>query len=776
MTPALHALFAGRLRSYLASAPSPAASRALRAAARLAGLSAFASWPDAPSAGSLQSLATLLDAPAAGFEEAVASLAASWTADESSPAPEEAAEKPAEAAPPPPPAAPANEGKSPAGDSLSSIFKSEAEALFSRLEKGVLAWEKGPAAENGAELMRAAHALKGAGRIASLPALVERAHAFEDAVSADREAAARPLSPEAADRYLARLDAMREAAGLPRARPASSAAGSARTLPVDSALLSRLTALSGENLLFARRLATRAEELSDLRRRLADFARDLADGALDDPAAAARDLSQAARAAETALSAHERRAQDVASRLYSGALGLRMRPLSDLLAALPRAARDLARSLGKRVRIATSGETVLVDREVLSALESPVNHLLRNACVHGIETPAEREAAGKPAEGLVRIAADATADSLSLVFSDDGRGLDFEAIRRVAVASGRVAPQMAPSLDRDDLTSLVFLPRFTTESRVGELAGRGVGLDLVMTTLRELGGDVAAHGEPGKGLSVTMTVPLSLAIRRGIVARVRGVRFVFPLSQVSGVRPLGGGAPPLRNATGEDLRLVRAADLLFPPDADGEEAAPAAAGGEETRAVLLGNDLALSVDAVEGQMELYIRPLPPGLPRREGIAGATVLPDGEVALVLAARQLVETARQAGAPPPEAGKKRILVADDSETVRRTLSALLAAAGWAVGEARDGRHALAKALAGKWDLVLSDVDMPRMDGIAFCRALKESGESVRTVLLTYKDDEATKRAGLAAGAAAVWSKARLADPKAFLDAVAEQAGRP
>jgi two-component system sensor histidine kinase and response regulator WspE len=326
---------------------------------------------------------------------------------------------------------------------------------------------------------------------------------------------------------------------------------------------------------------------------------------------------------------------------------------------------------------------------------------------------------------------------------------------------------MAEALSEAELTSLVFLPRFTTETRVRELSGRGVGLDLVMTTLRELGGEVSAHGTPGKGLAVEMTVPLSLAIQRGLVARVRGVRFVFPLAQISGVRPLGAGT--LHGEDGGALRLLRADGLLFAQEE--EPAAEPAGGGDGARAILLGGGLAFAVDAVEGEMELYIRPLPPGLPKREGIAGATVLPDGEVALVFSARELAEAAtRERAAPAADADKRRILIADDSGTVRATLAALLTAAGYAVGEARDGRHALAEALAGTWDLVVSDVDMPRMDGIAFCRAYREAGGAAKVVLLTYKDDEATKRAAAEAGAAAVWSKAQLADPKAFLASLA------
>ncbi|MBQ7253040.1 MAG: response regulator, partial [Kiritimatiellae bacterium] len=500
------------------------------------------------------------------------------------------------------------------------------------------------------------------------------------------------------------------------------------------------------------------------------FARRLADGGDSARAATARELAQGARALENAFSAHARRAQEVAGRLYDGALGLRMRPLSDLLSTLPRAARDLARSLGKRVRLVFSGETVLVDREILSALESPLNHLLRNACVHGIESPEERRAAGKPAEGTVRISADAKADTLVLSFRDDGRGLDYGAIRATAVATGRVAPRMAEALSEAELASLVFLPRFTTEKSVRELSGRGVGLDLVMTTLRELGGEVSARSAAGKGLAVDMTVPLSLAIQRGLVARVRGVRFVFPLAQISGVRPLGAGA--LRGEDGGETRLVRADGVLFaPPAEEGAADAEPVGAGDGARAVLLGGGLALAVDAVEGEMELYIRPLPPGLPKREGIAGTTVLPDGEVALVLSARELAEAAtRERAAPAADADKRRILIADDSGTVRATLAALLTAAGCAVGEARDGRHALAEALAGTWDLVVSDVDMPRMDGIAFCRAYREAGGAAKVVLLTYKDDEATKRAAAEAGAAEVWSKARLADPKAFLASLA------
>ena len=226
------------------------------------------------------------------------------------------------------------------------------------------------------------------------------------------------------------------------------------------------------------------------------------------------------------------RAENLADRLYRTALATHMRPFEDGVQGLPRMVRDLARQLGKDVTFDIIGRATEVDRDILERLEAPLNHLLRNAIDHGIETPAERLAAGKPAAGTIRLEARHQAGMLSITVSDDGRGVDVEQVRRSIVSKNLVTADVAGELTAPELLEFLFLPAFSTAATVTEISGRGVGLDVVQRMVQEAGGVVRAVSEPGKGMCFHLQLPLTLSVLRALLVDIAGEPYAFPLGRI----------------------------------------------------------------------------------------------------------------------------------------------------------------------------------------------------------------------------------------------------
>ena len=833
--PGTYALFAGELRRRLPDLRDSAAIRALRAAARLASLAPLADALTAPPsdpAAAEALLRPLADLAPAGVPDWFARNADALAAAFPPSAPEaESASSPA------PPAVSAraadlpsigknggnlpnlgktekadlpsigkkgpdlpNLGKTPgaaanpAGNGLDALFLAELATQTAILEDGLLAAEKRYDSSLLDSLMRAAHSIKGAARIAGHADLVETAHAMEEAFTAARATGA-PLSPAEADSLLARLDILRAPLGgtrsAPAAAPAAPAASAANAAPAAEApllvapsTLTQLANLAGETLVLARRMSAYEHHAHSLRSQVADLA--TAIERTQDPAATrlVRELLRDTTESYALFQRHSARSEQSASRLYNLALAARMRPLSDLLRTFPRALRDLARAQHKQIRLETPGDSTLVDREILQLLESPLTHLLRNACAHGIESPEARRAAGKDPVATIRIEATQRAGQLRLVFRDDGRGLDLDAIRRTVAARRLAPPELAARLSPAELAEFVFLPGFTTTAAVTEIAGRGVGLDAVRAAVRSVGGSAEAASEPGRGLAVTLRLPLSLAIQRGLLVRIAGAPFVLPLAHIARLRNLDPGELAAGTLDDEGIPhpILRAAVLLPPVPP------PPAPLPPPKTAILLresGGAAAIAVDETLGERECFIRPLPPECPPLEGIAAATILDDGQPALVLSAHDLLQLALRhaaglapaAAAPSPAAAPAPaapplILVADDSPTVLATLTRILRSAGYRLQTAADGAHALTLASTRTFDLVLSDVDMPRLDGLSLARRLRESPRTAALplILLSYKDSPADIARGLAAGATDYLPKRCLSSPPALLAAIA------
>ncbi|MEC5163081.1 MULTISPECIES: hybrid sensor histidine kinase/response regulator [unclassified Janthinobacterium] len=484
---------------------------------------------------------------------------------------------------------------------------------------------------------------------------------------------------------------------------------------------------------------------------------------------------------------YERRLLTVAQGLVDEVLALRMRPFRDGVHAFPRMVRDLARSLGKEARLDIDGEDTLVDRDILARIESPLNHMLRNALDHGMEEPAERAAAGKPALGTIRMEARHRAGMLSIEISDDGRGVDLERIRATVVQRQMASAAMAAALSPAELLEFLFLPAFSLKATPNQLSGRGVGLDIVHETIRQQNGTVRLESAPGQGFRALITLPLTQSIVRALVVEVGGEAYAVPIVKVEKVMRVPQAAiHTLENKQffdlgGEHLGLVSAAQVL--------ELGAAPAGAAELAVVVLGSGArryALVVDAIRGETSLAVQALDPIFGKMRDISAAALLDDGEPVLILDVPDLLlsiekllhEGGLQPLAQAEQDGRrkvKRILVVDDSLTVREMERKLLQARGFAVDIAIDGIDGWNVVRSGDYDLVITDVDMPRMDGIELVGLIKKDLHlhALPVMIVSYKDRPEDRARGLAAGADYYLTKGSFHDAT-LLEAVADLIG--
>ena len=487
------------------------------------------------------------------------------------------------------------------------------------------------------------------------------------------------------------------------------------------------------------------------------------------------------------IEAYERRLLAVSQGMVDEVLALRMRPFRDGVQSFPRMVRDLARTMGKDVRLLIVGEDTLVDRDILARIESPLNHMLRNAIDHGMDTAAARTAAGKPGTGTIVLEAKHRAGMLSIEISDDGRGVDLEKIRRRVVERKMASPQMAGSLSSAELLEFLFLPAFSLKESTTEISGRGVGLDIVHETIRSQNGTVRIESELGVGFRTCITLPLTQSIVRALVVDVKGEAYAMPIAQVERVVMVPQGAiHTLENKQffdlgGEHLGLVSASQVLELGDTD--------AGAGELAAVVIGagaRRYALVVDTIRGEQSLAVQSIDPIFGKMRDISAAALLDDGEPVLILDVPDLllsIEKLLHEGglhqltkSDHAERRKTtRIRVVDDSLTVREMERKLLLGRGFQVDIAIDGIDGWNVVRSGDYDLVITDVDMPRMDGIELVTLIKKDIHlhKLPVMIVSYKDRPEDRARGLSAGADYYLTKGSFHD-ETLLDAVSDLIG--
>jgi two-component system sensor histidine kinase and response regulator WspE len=480
-----------------------------------------------------------------------------------------------------------------------------------------------------------------------------------------------------------------------------------------------------------------------------------------------------------------RRSANLSDRLYREVIASHMRPFADGVQGFPRMMRDLARKLGKQVKFEILGKSTPVDRDILEKLEAPLTHILRNAVDHGIEFPDKRLAAGKPAEGTVRLEATHRAGMLSITVSDDGRGVELEKLRQKIVSKGMVNGEMAAQLTEPELMEFLFLPGFSTASTVTEISGRGVGLDVVQSMVQEVGGLLRAVSQPGQGMTFHLQLPLTLSVIRTLLVEISGEPYAFPLTRIDRIVTINrSDIAVVENRQyftidEQNIGLVAAHQVL-----ELNEPSPAS---EEFSVIVVSdrtNRYGLVVDRFLGERDLVVRPLDPRLGKVPDISAVALMEDGSPVLIVDVEDIIRSidklltggrlSKVSHTTDDSDSKqaKRILVVDDSITVREVQRKLLENKGYQVEVAVNGMDGWNAVRTSHYDLVITDIDMPRMNGIELVSQIKNHPnlKSLPVIIVSYKDREEDRLRGLEVGADYYLTKSSFHDDS-LLNAVAD-----
>jgi two-component system sensor histidine kinase and response regulator WspE len=489
------------------------------------------------------------------------------------------------------------------------------------------------------------------------------------------------------------------------------------------------------------------------------------------------------------LEMFDRRSVNLSQRLYDEALACRMRPFADGVQAFPRMVRDVARSLGKQVRLEIVGEATKVDRDILLKLDAPLGHLLRNAVDHGIEAPEGRRAAGKPTEGVVRLEARHSAGALQVIVSDDGCGVDLDRTRQAIVARNLINREAADKLSEAELLEFLFLPGFTMKDTVTDVSGRGVGLDVVQDMVKQVRGTVRMSSQPGVGTRFVLQLPVTLSVVRTLLATIGGEPYAFPLASI--VRTLKLAKEQIEvlegrqhfDFDGRRIGLVTAHQVLGADEPSLVD--------DELPVVVVGDHdhmYGLVVDRFVGERELVVQRLDGQLGKIKDIAAGALMEDGAPVLIVDMEDLIRSmdrlvsvgrlskvSSRGMTSDGERKPKRVLVVDDSLTVRELERKLLGNHGYEVEVAVDGMDGWNAVRTGQYNLVVTDIDMPRLDGIELVKLINQDHnlKSLPVVVVSYKDRDEDRLRGLEAGAAYYLTKGSFHD-ETFLQAVVDLIG--
>jgi two-component system, chemotaxis family, sensor kinase CheA len=649
------------------------------------------------------------------------------------------------------------------------LFAEEAQARLDGLAESLLGLE-GTAGhvEMVTAVLREAHTLKGGSAMVGLPRVTRLAHLLEDLLEPYRDGRT-AISADLVDEALAAVDGLRaviDAAGheqdheveaaaleerLLRAAARAPAAVQAPAAPPETARAEvPPPAVAAPPRFEASTVAVPVARLDELVRLVTESSSALLrTGHL---------LAEATGKQPSTLTEFRDLARTL-GQLQELTMRTRMVPVSTITHPLRRAVRDLARNLGREVAWEVSGEETEIDRHVLDRLADPLLHLVRNAVDHGIEGPDERAAAGKPRHGTVRLRAMRLGSEVILVIGDDGRGIDVEAVRAATDAGD----------EDDDETALagIFRSGVSTARKVTDVSGRGVGLDVVRAQLEAIRGRVEVHNDPGRGCEFRLSVPITLAVVPCLVVRCGCRRYAVPAPAVLTV--VIAGDPATLHAGGRPMVMSGGRAV---PVTDLETILGSGEGGGQGPALVLSVQTrthAVRVDALEGHRDVVLKSLGGLLPRLDVVAGATIEADGSVLVVLEPGALIERARRIhrpsavtaapsataarqGVPVPPRSRRSVLVVDDALTVRELQRSILERAGYEVRTAADGLEALSRLAERPVDLVLTDVEMPRMDGFALTEAIRahQPLRNTAVLVLSSRSGDDDRRRGLEAGA--------------------------
>ncbi len=451
-------------------------------------------------------------------------------------------------------------------------------------------------------------------------------------------------------------------------------------------------------------------------------------------------------------------------------MAARMLPISNVFSTLPRAVRELAHTTNKEVELIMRGETTELDRKLLEALQDPLLHIIRNGIDHGIELPEDREAEGKPRQGHITVSAEATGGQVQINVSDDGRGMQPQKLRDIAVRKNLITRENAALLSDQEALELIFLPGFSSAAFITDISGRGVGMDVVRTNITELGGQVTIESTPSQGTTISLVLPMTIVTTRILLINVGSHTLAFPATGCQGIiwvkqnqiRTIEGRATIAYEE--QTVPLMRMADLM------NVEAPQPFENGKREPALLFGTShrlISVLVDRLVDEREAVVKPLGPILELQRRYSGAVQLGNGQlvlllnpVALVQAARGIALSTAAVSTTPAMRQRPRLLIAEDSFTTRELLRSILQSAGFDVTPAVDGVDAFSKIQTEPFDLIVTDVEMPRMDGFTLCSNIRQELDSdVPVVIITSLATDEYRQRGLEAGAQAYVVKSQF-----------------
>lgn len=673
-------------------------------------------------------------------------------------------------------------------------FRVEARELVEGLTHGVLDLEKGAAsAELVAHLLRLAHTLKGAARVVKQRGIAELAHGLEETLTDLRE---RPqISKEQGSALLSVLDTisaqLRALDGPPTPSPSPGRGGDAEALETVRVEMHELDALfRGVSEATVRLGAVRAgttalEHVGDLARALAlQLAVVDGDGtkttvALRRARSIADELRGRIESAQRGLRGDLDRVDGELTEVRELAHRLGLVPAHTIFPALDRSARDAAQALGKQVAFETAGGDVRLDAGVLASIRDALMHVVRNAVVHGVETEAERLAAGKPAIGRVLLRVERRGNRVAILCEDDGRGVDVEAVGAAAVRRGLVRTAAADALTTEDAIRLLYGGGLSTSTAVTELSGRGIGLDVVRATAARLKGEASIRSASGRGVAVELVVPVSVASLQALVVEHGGQLAAVPLDAVR--ETLRVDESDIARSEGTRSIVSDAAVIPFVPLDSVLERKRGARAGRAWCAVVVAaghQRLAIGVDRLVGTTDVVVRGLPDVVCADPIVSGVSFDGEGNPQLVLDPAGLVAAAgRERGRFADEPGAKAapILVIDDSLTTRMLEQSILESAGYDVELAVSAEEGLAKARERRYSLFVVDVEMPGIDGFELVARTRADPalRDVPAILVTSRNAPEDRRRGEQVGAHAYIVKSEF-DQEQLLHIVRELVG--
>ncbi|MGD9252456.1 MAG: response regulator [Holophagae bacterium] len=637
------------------------------------------------------------------------------------------------------------------GELLNLFLEEAAERLE---EMHALMADIGDEGELRLQLGRQLHALKGGSRMMGFTELAELCHRAEDTIEADQ-----PLNSESVSAFLEAIgEAVRKVDESVRgsAKPEQLARGSVQARDELRVPLQTIDELADRGARL-RVVAAGAEGLVQRVYRLVSLAE--RGSAEPEPSQVLATLAASLRQVGLDLESGQRIFRRLTERQLDGLLSLQVQPLHPFLTTLSDHARELGDGLDKRVTVEIDGGEAQLDRRIVEALREAFLHLVRNAVDHGIESPAARASAGKDERGSIRIEAGSAGARVRVRVTDDGRGIDPDEVLATAIERKVIDASSAARLGPSELLQLVCEPGFSTRSEASELSGRGIGLDAVAAAVGSIGGDLWLESEVGRGTSVTVEIPAARRGERVVILELGDNRIAVPSSPVKAYRPVtvvdDGGLRRVLDRHGEEVAARFLGDMI------GE---PTMGAAVLVEMMFRGAVIGIVAGDVVGEEEVIVYPLPRSAGAPAGVDGVSLLSSGRTVAVASHAGLGSLEAGPGPTPSRSQavrSTRVLLVDDSHVTREMLRRLLADAGCRVTGAASAEDALAALDEAEFDCVVTDIEMPGMDGLALTRALRRqpSHADLPVIVVSTLDRPADRLAGLESGADAYLTKQRL-----------------